>query len=53
MDERLTVSGGGCSCGCCGEAVEMIDPAEEREQLLQMREQVDERLAELEESESA
>lgn len=52
MGESFEVSGGGCSCGCCGDTVETIDPAEEREQLVQMRDQVDERLAELGETET-
>lgn len=43
--------GGGCQCGCCGDAgdaVEMTGPGDERERLIQLRSDVDDRLAELE-----
>ena len=48
MGEKLGVPGGGCDCGCCGDVVEMVSPDEEREQLVELKDQVDERLAELE-----
>jgi hypothetical protein len=52
VGDELGVSGGGCDCGCCGDTVEMVGPGDEREQLLELKEQVDERLAELETEEA-
>jgi hypothetical protein len=54
MDDRLAVTGG-CSCGCCDDQAgqtKTVDPAEERRRLEELKEQVDSRLSELEESES-